>query len=180
MNLKVFLGNAPWYKKGFYGVRAGSRWPHFEAVTNCYMPFPFQLAYAASILEASGIEVLLVDGIAEKITEEQFIRRILQFKPNFVFLEVSTPSFNYDIQFTEKLREVVGRNVNIALGGPHAPMFECQFLDRYPFVDFALVGEYELTLKLLAHNLKQEVELCTVPGILYRNQKGKAVSNGQP
>ena len=42
--MKVFFGNAPWSKPGFYGVRAGSRWPHFENDGCPYMPFPFFLA----------------------------------------------------------------------------------------------------------------------------------------
>jgi len=63
--MKVFLGNSPWTKKGYYGVRAGSRWPHFEHDHYEYMPFPFFLAYAAAVLEENDHEVLLVDGVAE-------------------------------------------------------------------------------------------------------------------
>jgi len=61
--MRVFLGNEPWRKESFYGVRAGSRWPHFERDESRYMPFPFQLAYAAVILEKPNVDVLLVGCI---------------------------------------------------------------------------------------------------------------------
>ena len=48
--MRVFLGNSPWKKPGFYGVRAGSRWPHFEEEHHEYMPFPFFLAYAFKLI----------------------------------------------------------------------------------------------------------------------------------
>jgi hypothetical protein len=64
--MKVLLANAPWRKEGYYGVRAGSRWPHFERCGTGYMPFPFFLAYATAVLERANIEVMLIDGIAEE------------------------------------------------------------------------------------------------------------------
>ena len=48
--MKVQLVNPPWSRPGMYGVRAGSRWPHFEDDRHDYMPFPFLLAYAAAVL----------------------------------------------------------------------------------------------------------------------------------
>ena len=48
--MRVFLANPPWYRPGYYGVRAGSRWPHFESEDTDYMPFPFFLGYAAAML----------------------------------------------------------------------------------------------------------------------------------
>jgi len=74
--MKIFLGNSPWDKPGYYGVRAGSRWPHFEKCGANYMPFPFFLAYATSLLEKNGFDVLLVDGIAEGISLEDFFAQL--------------------------------------------------------------------------------------------------------
>ncbi len=180
MGLKIFLGNSPWNKPGFYGVRAGSRWPHFEVVTTRYMPFPFQLAYAAAILEQDDFNVLLVDGIAEQISEEFFLEKLTQFKPDFILLEVSTPSFDHDIKFTRRLRKAVGTNPKIALCGPHAPMFETKFLELNTFIDLVLIGEYERTLDLAARALDQNEDLLMVPGLIYRDNMGQVVYTGSP
>ena len=102
---RVFLGNAPWSKPGFYGVRAGSRWPHFERETERYMPFPFYLAYTAAILEKENIPCLLVDGIAERITESEFLERLTAFKPEVIILEVSTSSMETDLRVARQVKE---------------------------------------------------------------------------
>lgn len=176
---KIFLGNGPWKKPGYYGVRAGSRWPHFEVETNRYMPFPFQLAYSAAFLEQAGFEVLLVDAIAEDITEDLFLERIRRFAPDLVVLEVSTPSFNGDLRLGGIVKEAVGKSGLLAFCGPHAPMAEPAFLDSHSFVDLVLVGEYELTLKSLAEALRDNRDMSSVPGIVFRDEHGRAVATGK-
>src|SRR3972149_5120890 len=102
--MKVFLGNSPWRKEGYYGVRAGSRWPHFEKIDAGYMPFPFFLAYASALLKKNGIEVLITDGIAENLSDEDFLKRISSFKPDFAVFEVSTNSMSVDLKFAGKTK----------------------------------------------------------------------------
>ena len=105
MGSKVFLGNGPWYKKGYYGVRAGSRWPHFEEAGNDYLPFPFYLAYAAANLEQSGHDCLIIDGVGERTSEDDYIKRATDFNPSVVILEVSTPSFPVDLKHAERIKK---------------------------------------------------------------------------
>jgi radical SAM superfamily enzyme YgiQ (UPF0313 family) len=180
MGFKVFLGNAPWHKPGYYGVRAGSRWPHFESELERYMPFPFQLAYAAALLEQHQFDVLLVDGIAEKMTEEAFIHRIEQMAPDLILLEVSTPSFGVDIRFARRLRSTVANGAPIAFCGPHAPMFSSLFLQSHTDVDMVLTGEYENTLLSVAHALAAGRPLNPIKGLIFRDRDGIVVSTGTP
>ncbi|UCG38336.1 MAG: radical SAM protein [bacterium] len=179
MGIRIFLGNAPWGKPGYYGVRAGSRWPHFEALTNRYMPFPFQLAYTAAVLERDGHDVLLVDGIAEGMTEDLFHEKAAGHNPDLVILEVSTPSFNADIRMAGKLRSMLPPAVRLAFAGPHAPMASPDFLRRHPGVDYVLVGEYELTAAALARALENSGEMAGIQGLVYRNTLGAIVSTGK-
>ena len=109
--MKIFLANAPWRKQGFYGVRAGSRWPHFEKDASQYMPFPFFLAYATSLLLKNGFTPLLVDAIAEDIDDESFLSRIKSFEPDVIFFETSSISLNTDITILQKVRQL---NLGIA------------------------------------------------------------------
>lgn len=177
--LKVFLGNSPWNKPGFYGVRAGSRWPHFEVETNRYMPFPFQLAYATALLEKQGVEVMLVDAIAERISVDRFIDGIGNFSPDLIILEISTPSFSADMAMVDTIRERIGKNVLIGLCGPHKPMTEHDFLQTYGCVDFCLVGEYELTLCKTVGVLSNGDDLGSVPGLVYRRTNGQSAFTGK-
>ncbi len=175
--MKVFLGNSPWRKPGFYGVRAGSRWPHFEEEQNEYMPFPFFLAYSASVLERQDVDVQLMDGIAEGISEQEFINRIVSFEPDLIVLEVSTISLAVDLALAEKLRQIFGKEVKTAFCGLHAFMYRPEFLNDHTAVDFVLVGEYEYTLRDLAAHLKRGEPLENVAGLIFRKADGHVIVN---
>ena len=175
--MRIFLGNAPWRKEGFYGVRAGSRWPHFETDESRYLPFPFQLAYAAAVLEKEGVDVLAVDGVAERISDDEFLSRIEGYGPDLVLLEVSTISIETDLRFVRETGEILGEGGRIALCGLHAFMREPRFFDDNPRVDFVLVGEYELTLLELVSALQSGRELSGIEGLIFRASDGSIVSN---
>ena len=127
---RIFLGNSPWRKEGYYGVRAGSRWPHFETCDEEYMPFPFFLAYATAVLEENDFESQLVDGIAEDISDEEFLNRAVTFKPDLMLLEVSTISIDVDLKSARDLKYLTEGSCKIALSGLHTAMFEEEYLKK--------------------------------------------------
>ena len=53
--------------------------------------FPVVPATAATMLKASGHDVLWLDGIAENLTQDEFDRRLLEFQPDYVVVETKTP-----------------------------------------------------------------------------------------
>jgi len=177
--MKVFLGNAPWRKEGFYGVRAGSRWPHFERCGAGYMPFPFFLAYAASVLERAKIEVMLVDGIAEELTEPEFIARISHYEPNLIVLEAATSSIDTDINIAKRIKATIPLS-RLAFCGPHVSMYQQEFLQEHPELDFVLQGEYEYTLLDLVNRLQTQQDLAQVSGLIYRNKGTVTVNSTRP
>jgi len=165
--MKIFLGNSPWRKKGFYGVRAGSRWPHFERDESGYRPFPFFLAYAAAVLEKDGQDVCLVDGIAEDLTPEQFLDRVVEFKPDLVLLEVSTSSSKVDEQMGRQIKERLPET-RLAYSGLNVFMYSPKFLEETPYVDYVLEGEYEYTLRDLVRGLSDKKDLSDCLGLYFR------------
>jgi radical SAM superfamily enzyme YgiQ (UPF0313 family) len=165
--MRVFLGNGPWAKPGYYGVRAGSRWPHFEDEHLEYMPFPFFLAYAAAVLERERVPVLLVDALAEKIDRAAFLERLAAFTPELVVLEVSTISIAADLATVGAIRERFPA-VKIAVAGLHAYMYEPAWLTEHRDVDFVLVGEYELALLDLVQRLDEGATPAGCAGLLWR------------
>ncbi len=186
--MKTFLGNSPWYDENNptqYGVRAGSRWPHFQNKAphekiGSYVPFPHFLASAAAILEADGKDVLLTDGVAEGITVEEFVQRIKDYGPKLVLLEVSTPSIHYDLEIAKRIKGECG-DLKIAFCGIHAPMSSNEFLLQNPVVDFVLFGEYEYTLRELVREFQNSHSFQKVQGLIYRDLKGGAWMNpGRP
>lgn len=176
--MRVFLGNGPWNRPGYYGVKAGSRWPHFETECSQYMPFPFYLAYATAVLEEAGYECRLVDGIGERISEEAFIQRAVEFQPDLIVLEVSTPSLATDLHQAEILRNRLP-SAKIALCGLLIPPEDYDFLKENRCVDFHMVGEYDYTARDLAECLQEGRDPATVEGLIYFDEtagKSKATS----
>ncbi|MCG3199409.1 MAG: radical SAM protein [Candidatus Omnitrophica bacterium] len=167
--MRVFLGNGPWYRSGYYGVRAGSRWPHYETEGSPYMPFPFYMAYATALLQRDGFEVLTIDGIAERTTEEDYIDRACRFQPDLVILEVSTPSMDTDLRQARAIRDRCP-NAKMAFAGLHMLEQGEDFLAGHRFVDFTLRGEYDYTALELARVLNSGGDLASVTGLSFLDE----------
>ncbi len=144
--MKVQLVNPPWQRPGMYGVRAGSRWPHFEDEHHDYMPFPFLLAYAAAVLERDDFEVDCIDALAERLDREAFFARIEGFDPEVLIFEVSTISIDDDLEVVRDLRSR-GFSGRVVVCGLHQPMYSGTFVEDHPEVDAVLIGEYELAAR---------------------------------
>lgn len=174
--LKVLLANLPWQKEGKWGVRSGSRWPHIrnEDEGN-YLPFPFFLAYAASLLKENNIQAELVDAIAEQIPENSFIDNLSLKEFDILVVETSVPSFYYDL---EMLRRLSLSGFPIVLCGPHVEIYKKEFLEKNDFVDFILFNEYEFTLLNLIKALQQgKKDLSHIKGLIWRDHKNNVIKN---
>ncbi|HPA47505.1 MAG TPA: radical SAM protein [bacterium] len=174
--MRVFLGNGPWCKEGAYGVRAGSRWPHFEETCSRYIPFPFYLAYATAVLEREGHDCCLGDGIAERITEEQFLSRIEKFHPDLIVLEVSTASIDTDLRQAREAKKQCPQS-SVVFCGPHLDMYEAAFFERVPEVDYVLQGEYEYILRDLVSALDSGGKMEAIRGLGFRGPNGEGIVN---
>lgn len=174
--MKVIIANAPWEKPGFYGVRAGSRWPHFEKESSNYMPFPFFMAYSAALLEKNGHHVTLIDAIALNLDEEVFFQQLQDCNPELVVFEVSTPSIDVDLRIARRTKDAVGETLPVVFCGPHHEMFSDDFLKRYNDVDIVMRGEYEFTLLDLVNTVSGGGSLENVMGIIYRDESGNILT----
>jgi len=176
-NLKVLLVNLPWQKKdGSIGVRAGSRWPHIkDRSEGNYMPFPFFLSYATSLLRTDGIEADIIDALAGRIPEDKFLKDLAGRDFDILVAETSVPSFYHDMRFLKYLSKSGSK---IVLCGPQYEIYREDFLRENEFIDFVLFGEYEFTLLELVENLqKGEKDLSCVKGLIWRDAKGAIVKN---
>jgi GT2 family glycosyltransferase/radical SAM superfamily enzyme YgiQ (UPF0313 family) len=170
--LTVLLANPPWHKKGFYGVRAGSRWPHFEEESCEYMPFPFFLAYATSLLKESGFSTILIDALAQKMTRLQFYNQIREHRPDVIALEVSSFSLDNDLEVAKELKNQYPKTSMILMGLSKEIQQE-NFLKRNSFIDYVIAGEYEETLLELVHNIRTNVPYKKIKGCIFLDTQGK-------
>jgi radical SAM superfamily enzyme YgiQ (UPF0313 family) len=165
--LKFLLVNLPWQRDGFWGVRAGSRWPHIkDRSEGRYLPFPFFLAYATSLLEKHDIEVKIIDAIAQELTEKDFLSTVVSLNFDYIVVETSVPSFAEDLR---QLGILAKSGIKVILCGPNSEIFKEEFLQRHPYIEFVLKGEYEITLLDLIKALQEDGDLSKVAGIIFRD-----------
>jgi len=166
--MKIFLGNAPWYRDSLRGIRAGSRWPHLVPIGSMYKPFPFYLAYSASLLSKNRFEILVVDALAEETDRDAYFERLEKFQPDIIVHEVATASFKFDLENGRMAKERVP-NAKLIFCGAHSDIYNTEFLTNTLFVDFVIVGEYEFALLELAKSIRNGTPLSDVAGIIYRD-----------
>ena len=174
--LKILLVNLPWQKQGKWGVRAGSRWPHMkESSEGNYLPFPFFLSYATSILRRNDIEADLIDAIAEQIPMDKFIEDLSRRNFDILVAETSVPTFYYDMELLKKISSL---GIRIVLCGPQPEIYKPEFLEKNNFINFILFGEYEFSLLELIEAISHgKRDLSFIKGLIYRDDKNNVVKN---
>ncbi|MET0388731.1 MAG: radical SAM protein, partial [Polyangiales bacterium] len=170
--MKVALLNPPWQRPGHYGVRAGSRWPHFEKAGSRYMPYPFYLGYAAALLEERGFEVAVFDGCATRERDADFLDRVRAFAPNLIVQENATASIDVDLRWAELLKAALG--VPLLMTGPHVGHMAEQ-LAEYRHITALAGGEWEYTALEVAERLRAGRPLSGTLGLVHRATDGSVV-----
>lgn len=109
--------------------------------------FPVVPATAATMLKAAGHEVLFLDGIAAEMSEEEFERRLCDFKPELLVLETKTPVVKRHWRWINKLAESLKCNAKFVLVGDHVTALPQESFDNCR-VDYILTGgDWDFLLK---------------------------------
>jgi GT2 family glycosyltransferase/radical SAM superfamily enzyme YgiQ (UPF0313 family)/16S rRNA G966 N2-methylase RsmD len=178
---KVMLLNPPWRTGSRAGVRAGSRWPFTMEIGDApipgYMPFPFFLAYATALLKREGLNAVIVDAIAEGLSDEQFMERIAGFTPDLVLIETATPSVHVDIQVGKRIKQATKGRTLLAYSGTHVTALGKDFFAENPDADILLTGEYEAVLLEVVKKLDAGLPLHGTSNVLHREANGAIVVN---
>jgi len=177
--MRIILLNLPWYQNNRRGVRAGSRWPFTsEPEENSYIkyiPFPFFLAHAASLLKSKDNDVKLIDAIAQGADEHKVIDGVVAYNPSLIVVETSTPSFDNDIRITSEIKKRIPDS-SIVLCGPHASTYAKDILTKYEIISYILMGEYEYTLLDLANKLKNSGNLRNILGLAFKSNQAVVIN----
>lgn len=182
--MKVLITNPPAYIGDHerHLIQAGSRWSFSMQISkkinvkDHYLPYPFLLAYSNALLkEETDVDVAAFDGCALDMDEVEFTRRVEVESPDLLVIEVPTISFPLVMGVLEHITQTVG--CRIAVAGAHVTALAQSVMAKYPFLDFALIGEYELSLKRLVEKLSSGDEVFSdIGGLAYRNN-GRVVIN---
>ena len=159
--LDISFVNGPFLK----GFSRESRSPAVTKSGTLY--YPAWLAYAAGIAEEKGLNVSLLDAVADNLTFTDTVERIAEQDPQIVVIGTSTPSIDADADLASALKQRLP-SAWIVLVGTHASALAKDCLIKYPSVDMVARREYDFTLIELMSAKKGLLALDSVLGISYR------------
>ena len=140
-----------------------------------YAMFPLFLAYAAAVLEQEGFAVRVIDGVPINLREEEFLARVQESSPDVIFFEPNAAVIDDTLRLIQNLLKTVPATV--VLGGSHATSRAKELLEKYSFIEYVIIGEYERSLLRLMEGLRDGEPVASLRGIAYRDEHGKAVLN---
>lgn len=134
------------------------------------------LAYIASVLIESGIEVDILDMDAEYLTLKDISSRV---DKDYSLFGISflTPQFNIVMELVRLIRKECKETL-IVVGGPHVSAMPEESIDELN-TDFAVLGEGEYTIVNLIKNLNNKKYLEKLPGLVLRNGVGNIINQGK-
>lgn len=152
-----------------------SRSPSVTKSSTLY--WPMFMAYATGNVEKDGNETQLIDAPAMDLDLESTLSVLQDFKPEFVVVNVSTPSILNDLEVVHRLKEVL--RVPMAIMGTHASAEPLECLEMEDGLDFVIIGEADATAVSLVRHLRGDaLDLLNIPGVAWRNQ-GQAQRNAE-
>ncbi|MEK7121837.1 MAG: radical SAM protein [Patescibacteria group bacterium] len=153
---------------GEYGLfrhfaRRNSTWP------------PLSLALLGAMAEQQGHKVVIVDGQADDLSEDQMVERALSINPDVFGLTCYSPFFHLNVSLAKRLKKATD-NIPIIVGGPHITITKENAL--LPQFDYLFIGEAEKSLPNFLNAFQKGADLSQVEGIIYK--KSDKIIIGRP
>ncbi|MCC6448954.1 MAG: radical SAM protein [Candidatus Aureabacteria bacterium] len=154
---KVLLVQPSW--SSVHGSFAG------VAAKKLFLP-PIGICYLAASLSRAGYGVEMLDLEAGRMSLRETLERIGRARPGLLGVTATTPAYSLAREFCGAVKEALP-GLPIVIGGPHVSGTGAEELDDV--FDFALLGESELSLPLLADAVRNGGGYEEVPGLAYRS-----------
>jgi len=132
------------------------------------------IAYIAALLEKEGNDVMIVDQYANKMTNEQLLRKIYIEKPQIIGFSCLTPTIKNVERLVIQIKKS-NKEVRIVLGNTHATIFVEELLNK-KIADIVVRGEGEYTMLEIIKAIEQKRELHHVEGVSFV-ENGKVFHN---
>ncbi len=134
------------------------------------------LAYLASLVR-DQFSVEIIDAIAEDINWDKFKQILKDKKPRYVASNIISTTLTNDMYIMFLAKSLGAATIGM---GPHLTDRPEESLIRFPSLDFAIMGEAELTFVELIDVLENNGHLEAVKGIAFRNGSNIQINEERP
>lgn len=132
---------------------------------------PIDLLYIAGAVEQAGAECVIKDYPVIGGDWTTLKQDLESFQPEIMFLSITTPSLDSDMQACKVAKEVNPNLITVAKGA-HFAILDKDAIEKYSDLDLVVRGEYELT----AQELITQPDWSKIEGITFRSNKSQ-ISN---
>lgn len=101
--------------------------------------------YLASSLESKGFSVKIYDPGAEKLSLREIIERLKKDKPKVIGLSSLTSGIKSAVEIAKTVKRCFKDEMVVGIGGSHINV-DPTFINRFPYFDFSVAGDGEITL----------------------------------
>ena len=133
---------------------------------------PIELAHVASVLEADGCEVAIVDADPHDLDADGTLAAVVAQEPGFVCLDSSSTSLDQDLDLARRIR--ASARVPVAILGSQVTYTPGEIFAG-DNVDVVVRGEPEYTVRDLARRVAAGEDFRGVEGITYQREDGEIV-----
>lgn len=135
------------------------------------------LGYVAAVLEQRGHNIKILDSPALDIDITNTVENVVKQRPDLVGVTCLTSNFSRCLVLVKEIKDRL--DTEIIFGGPHPTLFPRQVIDN-DYIDYAIIGEGEITTSELVEKLESGGKLDKVKGIAYRNDGYLIVNEYRP
>lgn len=128
---------------------------------------PTDLMYMAASAEAAGCECRIKDYTLDGLPVEEFIKDLLEFRPEYVVVSTTTPTLSSDLKACETAKKTLP-GVQTVAKGAHFIRFNTEVLEAHPCLDIIIRGENELTIRDIVSGMERQ----KITGITWRGPQG--------
>jgi anaerobic magnesium-protoporphyrin IX monomethyl ester cyclase len=125
---------------------------------------PLGLLYIAGMLLKNKIDVQVLDCCIKG--REALIPALEKVPPKIVGITCLTPGRKHALEIAQLVKNF-NSEIIVVMGGAHPSLMYKQLLENYPYIDYIVIGEGEVTFLEIA----QGIEPSQINGIAYREGK---------
>ena len=140
---------------------------------------PLGLLYIGAVLQNAGHEVKVIDNGRMQLPVEKIVERVKRENPGAVGLSALTPTFKQGVKIARAIKTEMP-DVKVVFGNYHATFTHDRILTKYPFVDYVVLGEGELSFLELVNTLEKNGDTRKISGIAYRHDGDVAKAPPRP